>query len=100
VKQRADELDLMIAEEFFEKSRELRHIRVRRRADLLTLESGDRQDPLPHARLRRLSSQSWRLEMPTHTGRWEPTPYRDDLFELLKTLRAEFAWTLAPVDPE
>lgn len=100
MKQRADEFDLIVAEEFLEESPDLRHIRVRRRADLLILESGNRRDPLPHARLRRVSAQSWRLEMPTHTGRWDPTPFRDDLVSLLKTLSHDFAWTLARVDPE
>ena len=100
MKQRADEFDLVVAEEFLEKSPDLRHIRVRRHADLLILESGSRRDPLPHARLRRVTAQTWRLEMPTHMGRWEPTPLRDDLVSLLETLSRDFAWALARVDPE
>lgn len=100
MKQRADEFDLIVAEEFLEESPDLQHIRVRRRADLLILESGSRRDSLPHARLRRISSQTWRLEMPTHTGRWDPTPFRDDLISLLEMLSRDFAWALARVDPE
>lgn len=100
MKQRADEFDLIVTEEFIEESPDLQHIRVRRRADLLILESGSRRDPLPHARLRRVSAQSWRLEVPTHRGRWESTPFRDDLVTLLKMLSRDFAWTLAPIDPE
>ena len=100
MKQRADEFDLIVAEEFLEESPDLQHIRVRRRADLLVLESGDRRDPIPHARLRRLSAQSWRLEMPTHTGGWDPTPFRDDLVPLLEMLRRDFTWTLARIDSE
>lgn len=100
MKRRADEFDLIVAEEFLEKSRELRHIRVRRRADLLILESGEKRHPTPHARLRRVTAQWWRLEMPTNAGRWEPTPFRDDLVVLLERLKREFAWTLARTDPE
>ena len=100
MKPRADEFELLVAEEFLEQSSELRHIRVRRRADLLILESGDQRDPIPHARLRRVSAQSWRLEMPTNAGRWDPTPFRDDLVSLLEMLSRDFAWTLARIDPE
>ena len=98
MKQRADEFELLVAEEFLEKSPKLRHIRVRRRADLLILESGNRRDPIAHARLRRISAQSWRLEMPRTAGRWAPTPFRDDLVALLETLSRDFAWTLARID--
>jgi hypothetical protein len=33
-------------------------------------------------------------------GRWDPTPFRDDLVSLLETLIRDFAWVLARVDPE
>ncbi len=98
MKHRADEFDLEAVEEHLAESPELRHIRVRRRADLLTLESGDPRDPVPHARLRRVSVHLWQLEMSTHTGRWEPTPFRDQLTPLLDMLTDDFAWTLVPID--
>ena len=41
------------------------HLRARRRADLVTIESGPPADPYPHARLRRVSVHLWRLEMST-----------------------------------
>ncbi len=98
MKHRADELDLDAVEEHLAESPELRHIRVRMRADLLTLESGDPRNPVRHARLRRVSVHLWWLEMSTHTGRWEPTPFRDELTTLLEMLTDEFAWTLLPID--
>jgi len=97
-KYRVDELDFGAAEEFFEERPEYRHLRVRRRADLLTIESESAQGPVPCARLRQVTAQLWRLEMSTHTGRWETTPFREDLMVLLNLLVTDFGWTLAPLD--
>jgi len=97
-KHRVDELDFDAAEDFFGERAEYRHLRVRRRADLLTIVSGSPQGPVPRARLRQVTVHLWRLEMPTHTGRWETTPFREDLMVLLKLLVTDFGWTLAPID--
>jgi len=74
------------------------HIRVRKHGALLNLESGPEDDPVKHARLRRVSVHYWTLEMPTHMGRWERTGLRDDLDNLLKALVEDFAWTLTPIE--
>jgi hypothetical protein len=37
----------------------LDHVRARRRADLLTLESGPKEDPIPHTRFRRIGVNKW-----------------------------------------
>ena len=79
-------------------ARALTHLRVRRHADLLIIESGPKKNPCKHARLRRVTKHLWRLEMATHTGQWEPTPYRDQLQRLLDLLTDEFGWTLAPLE--
>ncbi len=97
-KHRVDELDFDTAEEFFAELLSYRHLRVRRRADLLTIESGSPRDPVPHARLRQVTVHLWRLEMPTHSGRWETTPFRDELTALLEMLVSDFSWALAPID--
>ena len=97
-KHRVDELDFDTAEEFFAELPQYRHLRVRRRADLLTIVSGSPQDPVPHARLRQVTVHLWRLEMATHSGRWETTPFRDDLLALLGILVSEFDWALDPID--
>jgi|ERR1019366_5359346 hypothetical protein len=76
----------------------LGHLRVRRRADLLTLESGPEDDPIPHARLRRVSIHHWSLECATHTGRWEKTGFRDTLERLLDLLTSTFPWIVAPIE--
>jgi hypothetical protein len=54
------------------------HLRARKYGSAVLVESGPASDPVKHFRLRRESSVLWRLDMATHTGRWEPTPSRSD----------------------
>ncbi len=75
--------------------RRLRHLRAVRRGELITLVSGD--DPFAHARMRRVSAQQWRLEMPSHS-RWQPTPFEAGLGDIVSTLVDAFGWTLAKLD--
>jgi hypothetical protein len=77
------------------KEQGLSHLRVRRRADTLTIESGPAKDPFPHARLRRVTVGLWQLDMPT-ARRWQATPFRAPRDELVAMLFTEFGWTLAP----
>jgi hypothetical protein len=64
---------------------------------LLTLESGRADDPIPHARLRREGVHLWRLEMPVSSGKWEKTPHRAQLGEVLAVLAEVYPWMLAPI---
>jgi len=75
-----------------------KHLRVRRRADILTIESGPTDDPYPHARLRRVTVHYWRLEMPNHSGKWDPTPVRGLLNDVQRALVDSFPWTIAPLE--
>lgn len=77
---------------------DLRHLRVRHRADLVTIESGPEDDPVQHARLRRVAVSLWTLEMATHTGRWEKTPFRSSRDAVTDMLMQDFGWALAPID--
>jgi len=74
---------------------ELAHLRVRRRAAVLTIESGTSERPVAHARIRRQAAKIWQLEMATHTGRWQPTPFCGSRDELVEVLVGNFGWTLA-----
>lgn len=76
---------------------QLKHLRVRRRGSTLTIESGPRRDSTPHARVCRVSSQLWILEIATHTGEWQPTGHRALLRDLARTVVDEFPWVLTPI---
>ena len=76
---------------------ELIHLRVRRRADLLTIESGPLDDPIQHARLRRVAVHLWTLDAATHGGQWQPTGLRGHLDQLVNALIADFGWLLTPI---
>ncbi len=68
---------------------------VRRRGDLLTLESGPKNDPFPHACFRRDTVHLWRLEMPAcGHKRWERTPIRASLDKVLDEVIDNFPWIL------
>jgi hypothetical protein len=91
----ADIIDLWGTQDFLTRSR-LEHLRVRKHADLLILESGPEDDPFPRARLRRVSKQYWTLEMPTPAGKWQKTPLRGLRKDVLAMLLESFPWTLQP----
>jgi hypothetical protein len=76
----------------------LSHLRVTRRADLLTLHSGTPGDLVAHARFRRETVHLWRLEIADGKGRWQVTELRDLLNTLLQELLTSFPWVVAPRD--
>ena len=92
-----DEDDEDDVREFLARRKELKHLRVRRRGELLTLESGPTNDPVRHARLRRVTVHYWTLECATHTGRWEKTGFRGPMTEMLEVLTTSIPWVLTPV---
>jgi len=93
----AEDIHVESAERLLRKHRALAHIRVRKRADTIVLESGPKDDPVPHARLRRVTAQCWSLEMPTHAGRWQPTPDRAPIQQVIATLVDNYPWALTPI---
>jgi hypothetical protein len=95
-KQLATNADVTAVAQFFA-AKGATHLRVRRRADLLVLESGPLEDPIPHARLRRDTVHLWRLEFATHRGTWERTEFRGPRQELLDLITDAFPWTIAPI---
>jgi hypothetical protein len=77
--------------------KELAHLRVRARGATLIIESGPKDDAIPHARFRKDTVHLWTLELPDHRGRWQPTGDRGQLGQLFATLRGQYAWTLTPL---
>jgi hypothetical protein len=95
----ADEADVEAVTRCFGEREGLGHLRATKRADVITLVSGDIADPFAHARLRRVSTSHWQLEMPAGSGsRWQATPFRGPLPDVLALLVDSFGWTLAAMD--
>ena len=91
----ADEFHVAVVQEFLDDHRGLKHLRPRKRGDTIVLESGPKGDAIPHARVRRLTSQWWGLELPDRQNRWGSIPFvRAPLGEVLDLLRQQFPWML------
>jgi hypothetical protein len=83
---------------------ELRHIlsrlglqefHVAKHSPCLRVEAIDEQGNYPVLRLRRDTVHLWILELPKSTNRWETTPYRATMPELMNMVVADFGWLLA-----
>ena len=72
-------------------------MRARKHGAAVIVESGPTADPVKHFRIRRDTVHLWLLDMATHTGRWERTPFRASLDDLVSTVLDTFPWTLAPI---
>ncbi|RME51972.1 MAG: hypothetical protein D6790_19145 [Caldilineae bacterium] len=75
----------------------LNHLRARRRGKVVTVESGPADDPVRHVRFRRDTVHLWILEMPIRGGKWDRTPFRAQIEELMDIVETQFPWTLAPI---
>jgi hypothetical protein len=82
--------------ELLHANRDLRHLRVRRRGGVLTIESGPKDDVISHARLRRVTKHLWTLEVATHMEHWQSTGLRSLLPDLVRALEQQFPWVLVP----
>ena len=79
------------------KKRELEHFSVRKHGTKLILESGPDGDQIPHARFIKDTVHLWLVDV--HGGRkWERTPFRAQLEDLLDLLAEAFPWLLARRD--
>jgi len=94
----ADEDDAEDLRDLLHADPDLRHLRVRKRASVLTVESGPNKDPVQHVRLRRVTLQKWTLEIATHMGDWQPTGERALMTDLVALVREQFPWVLRPVE--
>lgn len=71
------------------------HLRTRVVGKSVVIESGAADDPIPHARLMRLSDENWRIDFPKSSGRWELTPYKGPRGNLVAEIHQNAPWTLA-----
>ena len=72
------------------------HLRARKYGSAVLVESGPSNDPVKHFRLRRDTVHLWCLDMASR-GRWERTPFRANLDDLVQTVLDDFPWTLTPI---
>ena len=94
----ADEGDAEDLRELLHRDPDLRHLRVRKRADLLTVESGAKDDPVRHVRLRHVTLHKWTLEIATHMGVWQFTGERGLMKDIVNFVRQQCPWVLQPVE--
>lgn len=92
----ADQYDVEGTNVFFQSCEGFEHLRSRRRGALLTIISGPDDDPIIHARLRRVTKQWWELEVPTSTGRWERTGLRGNRIDVIDRVMSDMEWLLVP----
>lgn len=78
----------------FLKARKLKHLRCRRRAAAVIIESGPEDDALGHLRLRKLSATTWAVDEFHHSGRWASLPIQAPLSDALGAVVADFSWVL------
>ena len=73
------------------------HLRARSYGATVIVESGPADDPVKHFRLRRDTVHLWCLDMVGRGDRWESTPWRANLGELVSTVVENFPWTLTEI---
>jgi hypothetical protein len=73
-------------------ARHLAHLRCRRRASTIVVESGPHHDVLFHARLKKVSVTTWAAEEFHHSGRWAPLPLHGQLPQVLGAIADDFPW--------
>lgn len=76
----------------------LDHLEVRRRGASLVLYTRLGDVSINRARLTAVSRTRWRLDMPLHSGRWQPTPYVGSLTQIFGVLTGELAPLMGPLD--
>jgi hypothetical protein len=79
----------------------MHHETVTKHSPCLRVDAMDDVGAYPLLRLRRCTVHLWPLEFPNSRNRWESTPNRDTIPNLLKLMVTDFAWILAAhQDPE
>lgn len=97
---KADSSAALYAQHLLHVVHRLAHLRTRHRANVITIESGPTEDPVAHARLKRVGVHIWVLEIADHRGKWEPAPVRATLEASLTALVHDFSWVLTPIDED
>ena len=84
--------------EDFLHERGLKHVRARKRGTAIIVESGPDTDAVKHIRVRRDTVHLWLVDVADHRGKWERTPFRGLLDEVLGLVVDAFPWVLSDID--
>jgi hypothetical protein len=76
---------------------DLAHLRARKYGATVIVESGPADDAYKHLRFTRDGVHVWQLHIADHRGRWEYTPFRGQLDELVTLVADTLPWTLQSV---
>lgn len=74
------------------------HIHVQRKGHEILLQSGTSMSPIPHVRFKKQTSRLWTMDIATHTGDWENTPYLGSCEDMLYIIVQNFHWVLNKID--
>ncbi len=75
------------------------HLRTRKRGAAVIVESGPKDDPVKHIRVRRDTVHLWCVDIANHRGKWEKTPLRGLLDDVVHLVAESFPWVLAELAP-
>lgn len=78
-------------------ARDLPHLHARKYGATVIVESGPTDDAYKHLRFTREGVHVWQLHIADHRGRWEYTPFRGQLDELVALVADTLPWTLQSV---
>jgi hypothetical protein len=95
-KYQTEESHAKIAERLLH-ARDLPHLRARKYGATVIVESGPPDDVYKHLRFTRDGVHVWQLHIANHRGRWEYTPFRGQLAELVTLVADTLPWTLQSV---
>jgi len=75
--------------------KELKHLKVTKRGVNIVIYSDDEESGKDNrCRFTYVKSGQYILNMANHKGKWEPTPFKGTLEELLEMVIEQFPWTL------
>lgn len=94
MKRSVEQLDVERLEHLLSR-REAGELRVRKYGSSLIVEVGPKTDAVKCLRFERDTVHLWRLSIADHRGRWEKTPYRATLSELLDLVFDQFSWVMS-----
>jgi hypothetical protein len=90
-----DFMDLDVLEDMMER-KGLDHLYARKHGAHIVIYSKEDGEKVKRARLTKVSAQYFQIGMADHRGKWESTPFRGTMDEMLHLLVHDFGFALAP----